>query len=135
MECRDARTTVFFNLELRRRVTEVITEKVMYLLSLRYEDGVRWKGSKADLLELIHEVYVHGDIKMPDRCHANLTYLVRTCFANLGLMVMKNVHSHVRRAAKRKGIRSGRLVEHIREMVACNMDLDKQLWNELIDRP
>lgn len=117
--------------ERRRKVTAVITEKVKYILSRTQSDGIGWGGSKADLLELLHEVYVHGTIMMPDGRPATMVYLVKTCFSILGLTVMKSYRTCISRAEARKGIRSGCLAERIQRMMYSDTDLSA-FWNTLI---
>ena len=119
-------------LEQRKMVTRVITEKVEYILSLRAEDGMTWGGTKGDLLELLHEVYVHGTILAPDGKPMTMTELVRRAFGVLGMTVMKNIAAHARRAEQRKGVRRQSIMARIR-MILQQSDADyrlRKLWNE-----
>lgn len=139
MSVRERQMEVMTQMEQRRKVTECITEKIEYILQLDVEDGVKWGGSKADLLELLHEVYVRGRLEMPNGCPMMMTYLVNHCFHNLGLTVMKNYRSHTQRAVARKGIRGGNLVERIRRMMFEDTYRGKQrlqaLWDSLLHQP
>lgn len=119
--------------EQRKKVTASITEKVKYILSKTVDDGVGWGGSKADLLELLHEVYVHGTIVMPDGRPATMVYLVNTCFGILGLTVMKSYRMCIARAEARKGIRGGCLAQRMQTLMATHGDDGLRLfWNSLI---
>lgn len=136
---REQQMAMIAEMEQRRKVTEMITEKVEYILGLDADSGVTWGGSKADLLELLHEVYVRGRLTMPDGCPMMMTYLVTHCFRNLHLTVMKNFRSHMQRAVARKGIRGGNLVERIRLMMFEDKYRGEQrlqmLWNSMIMGP
>lgn len=126
-------------MEQRHKVTECITQKVEYILQLDAKAGVKWGGSKADLLELLHEVYLRGRLEMPDGRPVMMTYLVTQCFQNLGLTVMKNYRSHTQRAVARKGIRGGNLVGRIRRMMFDDPYRGAQrlqaLWDSLLLLP
>lgn len=122
--------------EQRKRVTASITEKVKYILSHTADDGIGWGGSKADLLELLHDVYVHGTIIMPDGRPATMVYLVNTCFATLGLTVMKSYRMCTQRAEARKGIRGGCLARRMQQLMTTYGDDGLcRFWNTLIINP
>lgn len=65
-----------------------MTEKVKLLLSMQEKDGLQWRGTKRDLLELLHEVYYHCGIVMADGSYATFTYLVGRVFKVFGLVLL-----------------------------------------------
>lgn len=130
----DAQKARLLELEQRKRVVEEITKKVEYLLTKSSNDGLVWCGSKGELLELLHEVYLRGNILMPNGCPVTMTYLVKHCFDVFGLTVMKNISSHAQRAKARKGIRGGNLIGRIHKLMFGYRGEEKvkTLWETLI---
>lgn len=90
-----------------------MTEKVRLLLSMQEKDGLQWRGTKRDLLELLHEVYYHCGIVMADGSYATFTYLVGRVFKVFGLVPPRNPSSKAFRAEGRKGVRRASLVSRM----------------------
>ena len=113
-------------------ITE-ITEKVKFILSKTAEDGLQWTGTKTDLLELLHKVYVYNTITMPDGTIPSFSYLVDQTFSILHLVPLKNPYARTRRAVSRKGMRQRSITDRLQYIISSADDGRKQrFWNTLI---
>ena len=115
MRIQETQATRLKEMELRKQVTAIITEKVREMM--KEGCGMRWIGSKADLLELLHEVYVHGTLLTPDMRPIQMKTLVTKCFSNLGLSVMHNCYARTSRAEQRKGIHGGCIADRLLKII------------------
>lgn len=116
-------------IELRKQVTAIITDKVREIID--DECKFKWIGSKADLLELLHEVYIHGTLMTPDMRPMQMKTLVAKAFNNLGLTVMRNCYAKAARAEQRKGIICGCIADRMLMLLKANRPLDV-IWKSLI---
>ncbi|MCM1078084.1 MAG: hypothetical protein NC344_02210 [Bacteroidales bacterium] len=119
--------------ELRRIVIGEMTEKVRVILSSTESDGLQWKGTKTDLLELLHEVYYHCGITMDDGSYATFSYLVAHAFRVFGIIPPRNPRARASRAENRKGMRSASLVRRIEAALSSpdGREALDRLWKEL----
>ena len=90
--------------ELRSIVISEMTEKVRFILSRSESEGLQWKGTKTDLVELLHEVYYHCGITMEDGSYATFTYLVERAFSVFGMTPPRNPRARGVRAESRKTV-------------------------------
>lgn len=123
-------------IEQRRQVTEVIIQKVTYILSKTEADGLRWKGTKTDLLELLQVVYLHGALLKPDGTPMTMSYLCTTCFSILGLTLRKGYRATIQRASVRKGVKAVPITDRLQFVMFRshgNRTLNHQrFWEELL---
>lgn len=66
------------------------------------KEKLRWNGTKTDLLEAIHLIYIYGEIKDETGRLARLTHLIRFYFGMFRLQCPNNPHALIRNAAMRK---------------------------------
>ena len=104
--------------ELRSIVISEMTEKVTFILSRSESEGLQWKGTKTDLVELLHEVYYHCGITMEDGSYATFTYLVERAFSVFGMTPPRNPRARAVRAESRKGMRRASLVRRMENVLA-----------------
>lgn len=68
------------------------------------QENVRyiWNGTRTDLLEALHLIYIYGELKDETGRLAKLTHLIQFYFAKFGLQCPNNPHALIRNAAMRK---------------------------------
>lgn len=93
--------------EARRR----LTEEFVGLLRLRPEDGARWTGPVCDLMEAAHIVYGQGTVVDDEGCVCTFAELARRICAVLNVRLPSNPRCAATRAAMRKGVRRGPLID------------------------
>lgn len=105
--------------EQEKTVVAVMTRMVKYIMSKSADDGLRWQGTKYDLLEMLKLVYDKGSIIQSDGSSAGFMYLAKRTFAILHETMVRNPYSKAQRASERKGIRSKCLLDRMKYVVAC----------------
>ncbi len=85
-------------MQARKHLIEAFTN--LYLN--RKEEKLCWNGTKTDLLEALHLIYIYGEIKDETGRLAKLTHLIQTYFGMFRLSCPGNPHALIRNAAMRK---------------------------------
>lgn len=128
-----ARSELLQAREQEAAVVKELTRMVKAILSS--EGGMRWIGSKTDLLEMLKVVSDKGGIVLDDGRVAGFAGLVERTFGVFGLRRVTNPYSVVQRASGRKGVRGSSVMDRLRRVMfmmdGCDMGA---FWNTLIIR-
>lgn len=117
--------------EKERAVVEEATGMVRDVMARTADDGLRWTGTKTDLLELLDVVALKGGIVLEDGRMASFAYLVRMVFPVLHVATISNPRARLMRAKQRKGVRVASVTDRLR-LVIENDEERVAFWSRLI---
>lgn len=88
------------------------------LLNMKPEENRHWQLTKLDLMEMIHAVYLQGNVYDELGRPATFLWMVRRICANLHIPVPHNPRSMVSKSLLRKGVRQRWFVERYAWMLS-----------------
>lgn len=90
--------------QLRREAELTLADEVSMLLRRDEQEGLRWKGSRTDLMEALHVAYTTGNVT--DDCGRCLTFtrIVSRACRVLHAPAPRNPYHRAARGRERKGI-------------------------------
>ena len=116
-------------LKLKREVQLKLANEVERLLHHDGQEELRWRGSRADLMEALYLVYDTGELKDDYGQLVNYSQLVRRVCQLLHLRVPSNPHKVATLACCRKGVRQMTYMDRCFFMMKAHSD--QLLWNEI----
>ena len=91
--------------EQRKHALELMTKHFCELLERACVDNLYWMGSKIDLADLAHEVYLTEKLIDRDGCPLSFAEISKRIFAALHMPMPANLYSLAYNARMRKGCR------------------------------
>lgn len=90
--------------ERKKEVMKKMAADYGRIISHSPGEGLHWRGTKLDLIEMAHVAFVHGSLRDPMGSPLSFATLVRRGCAVFGLAVPRNPRAYAEKARQRKGI-------------------------------
>jgi len=121
--------------EQRRRIIDILTDKVNYILTKSADDNLKWGGTNTDLLEILRNVYIYNTFT--DACGRPMSFISLTTqvFAIFNRHMPKNPYTKADRGEQSKGVRRLTMMERLRMLYLVpdrTMAEREVFWNTLI---
>ena len=113
------------NCDKTRQIRQSVVKKFQEITAP--DSNITWTGSKVDLAEMIHIVYLYGELYNPNGRLLSFPDICRMATERLHVTFGNNVHSLIRHAERRKGFREATLMSRLEH--AATPD---HVWRELI---
>ena len=101
----------------RQQARRQLAAEVEQLLSRTPADGLHWQGTKTDLMEALHVVYLTGSVLNPDGRSVTFQALVARVCRVLHVTPPANPYAYATRASLRKGIYQSAFLERYCHML------------------
>lgn len=100
-----------------KEARERLTEEFVELLGMSPDDGVRWKGTVTDLMEVAHIAYTQGTVCDEDGSTCTFRRLVSRACAILHVKEPHNPGGCAYQAEQRKGVKRAPFIERYARMM------------------
>lgn len=82
-----------------------VIEEMKQLMEHNEEDGLRWKGTKTDLVEMVHILWESEQLRDDDGLPVTFRELMIRCFKVVHMKMPRNPASYLAQARQCKGMK------------------------------
>ncbi len=106
-----------------KEARERLTEEFVELLRIDPEDGMRWRGTVADLMEAAHIAYTQGTICDSDGRTCTFCSIAERVCSSLHVKLPANPRGSAYQAGRRKGVRQEAFIDrYVRKIFYSDVD-------------
>lgn len=119
-----------------REARERLTEEFVELLRIDPDDGMRWRGSVADLMEAAHIAYTQGTICDSNGQTCTFCAIVKRVCSSLHVKAPVNPRGSAYQAGRRKGVRQEAFIDrYVRKIFLSDVScpLTQEIERDIIN--